>query len=87
VQDGLIYLVDLRNGLYILRYRGPCQEELDSVSFLEGNSNVGDQFGYGPCAPVGATATSAEQREPVQAPATAPAYPSGDFGSEELRRD
>ncbi len=50
VQDGLIYLVDLRNGLYILRYRGPCQEELDAVGFLEGNSNVGDQLAYAPCA-------------------------------------
>ena len=53
VQDGLIYLVDLRNGLYILRYRGPCQEELDAVGFLEGNSNVGDHLRYAPCAPGG----------------------------------
>ena len=46
VKDGLIYLIDLRNGLYILRYRGPCQEELDDVGFLEGNSNVGDALRF-----------------------------------------
>jgi hypothetical protein len=46
VQDGLIYVVDVRNGLYILRYRGPCQEELDTVSFLEGNSNLGDALRF-----------------------------------------
>ena len=91
LQDGLIYLVDLRNGLYILRYSGPCQEELDTVGFLEGNSNVGDAQSSapyaGPCAPAGAAATTAEQSQQAQAPATAPAYPSGDFTSEELRRD
>jgi hypothetical protein len=46
VQDGLIYLIDLRNGLYILRYRGPCQEELRGVGFLEGNSNLGDALRF-----------------------------------------
>ena len=54
VKDGLIYLVDIRNGLYILRYSGPCQEELDGVGFLEGNSNLGDALSLepyaGPCA-------------------------------------
>jgi hypothetical protein len=92
VKDGLIYLVDLRNGLYILRYTGPCQEELDGVGFLEGNSNVGDApllepYG-GPCepagsAPLGTTAAAGE----APAPTLAPAYPRADFGSEELRRD
>jgi hypothetical protein len=28
--------------LYILRYTGPRASELDQVSFLEGNSNLGD---------------------------------------------
>ena len=42
VKDGLIYVVDVRNGLYILRYTGPHAEELQSVKFLEGNSNLGD---------------------------------------------
>jgi hypothetical protein len=39
VQDGLIYAVDLRNGLYILRYHGPHEEEVAGAHFLDGNSN------------------------------------------------
>jgi hypothetical protein len=42
IQDGLIYVVDVRNGLYILKYKGPHQSEISSVDFLEGNSNQGD---------------------------------------------
>jgi hypothetical protein len=42
VQDGLIYLTDVRNGLYILKYDGPYERELKRIDFLEGNSNLGD---------------------------------------------
>jgi hypothetical protein len=42
VSDGLIYVVDIRNGLYILRYTGPRSGEISGLSFLEGNSNLGD---------------------------------------------
>ena len=28
IQDGLIYVVDLRNGLYILKYNGPYEQEV-----------------------------------------------------------
>jgi hypothetical protein len=42
IKDGLIYVVDVRNGLYILRYRGPHHGEVDQIRFLEGNSNLGD---------------------------------------------
>jgi hypothetical protein len=42
IRDGLIYVVDVRNGLYVLRYRGPFDDEIDAIRFLEGNSNVGD---------------------------------------------
>jgi hypothetical protein len=41
IQDGLIYVVDIRNGLYLLEYRGPFEDEVASTGFLEGNSNVG----------------------------------------------
>jgi hypothetical protein len=41
VVDGLIYVVDVRNGLYILAYDGPHDEEIDGAAFLEGNSNIG----------------------------------------------
>ncbi|HEX6261734.1 MAG TPA: hypothetical protein VF097_02675 [Actinomycetota bacterium] len=42
ILNGLIYVVDVRNGLYVLEYEGPFDEELAEVSFLEGNSNLGD---------------------------------------------
>jgi len=41
IKDGLIYVLDGRNGLYVLRYTGPYHDELDGVRFLEGNSNRG----------------------------------------------
>jgi hypothetical protein len=42
VRNGLIYVVDIRNGLYVLRYSGPRASEASGVRFLEGNSNLGD---------------------------------------------
>jgi len=38
IKDGLIYVVDLSNGLYAVRYRGPFEREVRRISFLEGNS-------------------------------------------------
>jgi hypothetical protein len=40
IKDGLIYVIDIRNGLYILRYTGPYAEQVGQVKFLEGNSNL-----------------------------------------------
>jgi hypothetical protein len=42
VVGGLIYVVDIRNGLYILRYGGPKASAVAAIAFLEGNSNLGD---------------------------------------------
>ena len=42
IKDGLIYVVDVRNGLYILKYKGAFEKEVNKVKFLEGNSNLGD---------------------------------------------
>jgi hypothetical protein len=42
VKDGLVYVVDIRNGLFVFKYDGPHQDELDNTVFLEGNSNIGD---------------------------------------------
>ena len=42
IKDGLIYVVDIRNGLYILKYHGPFEEEVTAIRFLEGNSNLGE---------------------------------------------
>ena len=47
IQDGLIYVVDVRNGLYILEYKGPFEKEVSKVKFLEGNSNLGDAVRLG----------------------------------------
>lgn len=42
IHNGLIYVMDIRNGLYILRYTGPHANEVAGIHFLEGNSNLGD---------------------------------------------
>ena len=68
IEDGLIYVVDLRNGLYILKYNGPHEQEVADVKFLEGNSNQGDALCYEPC-----PARSAPTARPR--PAAAPAAP------------
>jgi hypothetical protein len=52
IKDGLIYVVDLRNGLYVLKYEGAYQKEVDRITFLEGNSNQGHALCY---EPVGST--------------------------------
>jgi len=40
VRDGLIYVADIDEGLYVLRYHGPHEEQLAAVAFAEGNSNL-----------------------------------------------
>jgi hypothetical protein len=47
LQDGLIYVVDIRNGLYVLQYTGPHADEVKQIHFLEGNSNLGDAVELG----------------------------------------
>lgn len=42
IKDGLIFVVDIRNGLYILRFTGKGAEDVEDIEFLEGNSNLGD---------------------------------------------
>jgi hypothetical protein len=42
ISNGLIYVIDIRNGLYILRYTGTNASEAAGIAFLEGNSNLGD---------------------------------------------
>jgi hypothetical protein len=51
VKNGLIYVVDLRNGLYVLKYRGPFEQEVADIRFLEGNSNQGNALCYEPVGP------------------------------------
>lgn len=40
IKDGLIYVIDSRNGLYVLRYHGPFASQIADRAFLEGNSNL-----------------------------------------------
>jgi hypothetical protein len=47
ISNGLIYVIDIRNGLYILRYTGVHHSEVDAITFLEGNSNLGDAVALG----------------------------------------
>ncbi len=47
IKHGLIYVVDIRNGLYILRYTGPNADEVKAINFLEGNSNLGNAVELG----------------------------------------
>ena len=42
ISDGLVYVTDIRNGLYVLRYTGKHSKAVSDIEFLEGNSNLGD---------------------------------------------
>jgi len=42
IKDGLIYVIDVRNGLYVLRYTGKGAAKVAGIRFYEGNSNLGD---------------------------------------------
>jgi hypothetical protein len=42
IKDGLIYAIDVRNGLFIMKYTGPHAKEVSNIKFFEGNSNLGD---------------------------------------------
>lgn len=42
IKNGLIYVIDIRNGLYILRYTGKGAKAVAGIHFYEGNSNLGD---------------------------------------------
>jgi hypothetical protein len=48
IHNGRIYVTDIRNGLYVLRYRGDFSSEVSEIDFLEGNSNQGDALCFEP---------------------------------------
>jgi len=39
VRDGLVYVVDIRNGLFVLRYTGPRARAIAAVPLAEGNAS------------------------------------------------
>jgi hypothetical protein len=45
IREGLIYVIDIRNGLLILRYTGPHAADVANIQFFEGNSNLGGSAG------------------------------------------
>jgi hypothetical protein len=51
IKDGLIYFVDIRNGVDIVRYTGPRAGEVAAIRQFEGNSNVGDGATLGATSP------------------------------------
>ncbi|HEX6489031.1 MAG TPA: HIG1 domain-containing protein [Candidatus Dormibacteraeota bacterium] len=80
IQNGLIYFVDNRNGLYIVKYSGPFAKEVGRTPFAEGNSNntaalmaTGTKApksalaGAGSAAAAAAPASSAPQAAPLRA--------------------
>jgi hypothetical protein len=46
IADGIVYVADIRNGLYALRWTGRDHEDVADIGFLEGNSNAGDAARY-----------------------------------------
>ena len=69
VRDGLIYVADIDEGLYVLRYRGPHEEQVARVAFAEGNSNLAALLQPSPVP----SAAAAPASPPVSAPAARPA--------------
>lgn len=42
IKNGLLYVADVRNGLYVLRYNGQAAEQVDRTIFREANSNLSE---------------------------------------------
>lgn len=40
LRDGLVYVADINQGLLVVRYRGPHQEEVSGAGLVEGDSNL-----------------------------------------------
>jgi len=74
VKDGLIYVVDIRNGLYILKYRGVHEQEVENAKFLDGNSNSGD---VQQLEPVAGAPTAKSPDTPASQPNPATTAPTG----------
>ncbi|HEV3125153.1 MAG TPA: hypothetical protein VG266_11310 [Candidatus Dormibacteraeota bacterium] len=80
IHDGLIFVVDQNQGMFIFRYRGPHQDEVQRLGFAEGNSNQTAVLGAIPVATSPALATPAPSSIAVTpaAPLVATAATGGD---------
>ncbi|HVE74368.1 MAG TPA: hypothetical protein VNA30_04660 [Mycobacteriales bacterium] len=74
VQDGLIYVVDIDRGLFILRYTGKHAAEVAQAGFVEGNSSPGRWTRNSPVVrrPASAAAAISALRAPVVVRDTVP---------------
>ncbi|HEV1997308.1 MAG TPA: hypothetical protein VGR61_04145 [Candidatus Dormibacteraeota bacterium] len=80
IARGLIYLADINQGLLVLRYAGPHQDELTGLSFAEGNSNLGASSSAPVASPSPSTAGPAPSVSPgPTAVPPAPAPRQGGF--------
>jgi hypothetical protein len=70
VRDGLVYVSDIDEGLYVLRYQGPHSDELARFAFAEGNSNLSAfrQAAPSPSAPVASPSRPAPAASASPAP-------------------
>lgn len=79
LRDGLVYVADVNQGLEILRYQGPHQDEVGQAGFREGNSNL-TAPSPAPAATASPAASAATQPSPsaraVRAGAGNPALPA-----------
>jgi hypothetical protein len=72
ISGGLIYVVDINQGLLVYRYQGLHQDEIESAGFVEGNSNLGSVPSPNPIP--AATSTPGATATPIPArPAPSPA--------------
>jgi hypothetical protein len=62
---GLVYVVDINQGLLILRYAGPHQEEVAGAAFAEGNSNLASSLASAPTPKPAASPAASASPTPV----------------------
>ncbi|HSR22797.1 MAG TPA: hypothetical protein VLW53_04555 [Candidatus Eisenbacteria bacterium] len=70
VRDGLVYVADIDEGLFVLRYHGPHEEQGGQVAFAEGNSNLAALRPPSPSPPPSAAPASTPQAAPASRPAS-----------------
>jgi hypothetical protein len=79
IYKGLVYVVDINQGLLVLRYAGPHQDEISSLAFSEGNSNLVGSVSAAP------TPTPSPFPSPAASPAPHRSTPGGGLASGLIR--
>lgn len=68
ISHGLVYVADINQGLLVLRYTGAHQDEVSSLGFAEGNSNLTAVLAPSPSSPVASPAATASPRARAASP-------------------